>query len=339
MEKTPEIVKTPEILVEFLTTTTEVVEIAKADLVTRTVGTNEQLENLLESYNSMMIKGITDMTAYKEVESGIKELKKTIKNIDARRKELTDPAINYQKLLISEAKTLTDKIEPVIQKLSNEKSRIDDERAEAEKQKFLDRSKQLTDNGFELVGGFFCCGAIRLQADELKTIDDAGVEFYVNHGKTEIERKAAEQKRLQDEKDAIQRERDQLRAEREQMQRELAELRAEREKLNQEKNEVNAQTVALSEKYEEPQPVDEPQPIESPSREQSNPTTDEPNPTPEQLQPEQTQSNEPQPHVMDEISFNAGFEACRALCLLALDDTTLTKRGDFKAKIKSLESN
>ena len=216
---------------------------ATADLVTTTIGTEEALAALKQTYGELVVNGIEDMAGYKVVVEGVSKLRTIRTSIEKRRKELTEPALEFQRRLKAEADRLTAEITPLEERLKAEKARIDDAKEAARRAEFQRRVTLLTENAWSLAGGFYVCGALQIHPDQITTMTEQELEFYVNEGKREIERREAEAKRKAEEEA-------QRKAEEERIREERAAIEAERAELAKMKAELEAQKKALETSYD-----------------------------------------------------------------------------------------
>ena len=224
--------------------TDQLIEQSKNDLIINTVGSDEKIQQLIDTYSELTIAGIQDMASYKVVDEGIKILKKTRIDVEKYRKELTAPALKWQKDLKSCADDIISRLEPVEKSLLEKKSVIDDAKKAAEQQLFTERTKTLAENGYQLAGQFYICGALQVNIEMITQLSDDEFTFYTNEGQKELKRIEAEKQRKQAEQDELNRKIQELEA----REKRLAELEA---KLNAKENEINAQTIAIEKTYEE----------------------------------------------------------------------------------------
>lgn len=238
---------------------------ATADLVTTTIGTEEALAALKQTYGELVVNGIEDMAGYKVVVEGVSKLRTIRTSIEKRRKELTEPALEFQRRLKAEADRLTGEIVPLEERLKAEKARIDDAKEAARRAEFQRRVTLLTENAWTLAGGFYVCGALQIHPDQITTMTEQELEFYVNEGQREIERREAEAKRKAEEEA-------QRKAEEERIRQERAAIEAERAELARMKAELDAQKKALETSYETVvQPVQNAQPAATVNAELAQP--------------------------------------------------------------------
>lgn len=232
---------------------------ASTDLVETTIGTREHLAQLKATYGELVVNGIEDMAGYKIVVEGISKLKSIRTGIEKRRKALTEPALKFQRDLKAVADEITAEIVPLEQRLAEEKARIDDAKETARRAEFQRRVTLLTENAWTLAGGFYVCGALQIHPDQVGTMDQAQLEFYVNEGQKEIQRREAEAKRKADEEARRKAEEDRLQKEREAFEKEKAEFQAWKAK---QEAELNAQKEGIEKAYETVVQPEQPLPIQ-----------------------------------------------------------------------------
>lgn len=221
--------------------TDQLIEQTIAELKKSTV-TDEALAALKEQYSGMVIAGIEDMKGYKAVTSAVSTLRKLRTSVEARRKELTEPALKFQREVKAEADRITAELKPLEEQLKEQVSNIDDAREAARKAEYQRRLQLLMECGYQLVNGFLACGPVSFLVDELTDLTDEQLAYHENHGRGELARQAAEEQRKKDEADA-------LAKEREEIQRMKDELAAEKAKAAQELAELKAQKEALENTY------------------------------------------------------------------------------------------
>jgi predicted nucleic acid-binding Zn-ribbon protein len=233
----------PSRLQDYLLTTEQVIDEAKNLMIIESIGSQEKLEQIIESYSGIVISGIEDMQGYKFLDSAIKEVKKYRTTLEKKRKELTAPALKFQSALIEAQNLIEPRLKQLEEKLKAEKTRIDDAKEAAKKQLYTDRVKLLSGAGYELANGFFICGAFQVASTDIVDLDDNGIQFYVTEGTKELARREAEKQRKIEAEQELQRMRDELAAERKQMAAEMEAIRKEREELA-------AQKIAMEQTYE-----------------------------------------------------------------------------------------
>jgi chromosome segregation ATPase len=285
-----------EKLSNYLLTTDEMIVEGKKIIELDSIESFERLDDLIESYSAMSVNNIQDLAGYKAIVEGAKMFKKIRTATENSRKRLTEPATKYTKELIAHAKMIIEKSTPVEQHLLAEQKKFEDAKEAAERELFRKRRDLLLENAFQLTGDEFVCGVLHVSVEEVKKMEDAMFESYINHGKQELERIQSEEKRKQEEREAMQREREQLAQEREQ-------LRLEREELRRELEELRAQKQATEKTYDiVEQPVVEQPTVEAVKEEQPKQEVITPQP-------------EPIENQQQEDLFQAGFECFRALVL------------------------
>lgn len=217
-------------------------------MVSGSVGSLENIQKYAETYLNRPIKGIEDLSGYEFIKQGAKELKKMRTTIEAKRKEISAPAIEFQKRLKKEADRITDTIRPIETELNLALTDFEDKKKAEEQRIFSERCELLALNGFTLVGAFYVCGVLQIEVSKVGTMEQTSFNNYIDEGKKESERKKAEEIRIQKEREELQKEREELRIARE-------ELQKERELLK----EIEAQKEALEMTYQEIETASEPQ--------------------------------------------------------------------------------
>lgn len=231
--------------------------LAKQTLLNDTIQTEQKLKEFEDTYLNIVVADVKDLQGYSFIVDGMKSLKKTRTSIEKRRKELTEPALKYQRELKAEADRLTERIERIETHLDKQKQWFENATKAERERVFNLRIAQLTENGFELSNGFYIAGAIHLSGDKVKSLDDSEFDFYIEQGKKEKARKEAEKQLLAEQQKAMQEAQMEIQRLRE-------ELAKERERVAQERAELEAQKQALDKTYskeEQPEPIIE-QPIE-----------------------------------------------------------------------------
>lgn len=223
--------------------TDELIAKAKSELISKTIGTDKKLKQLVDTYSNLVIAGVEDMASYKVVEKGAMDLKKLRIGIDKYRKDLTAPALKWQKELKAEADKMIAIVQPLEQSLIEKKSAIDDAKKAAEEKLFTKRCKLLADNGYQLAGEFYICGALQISVKQITTLETEEFDFYVNEGDKELKRQKAEQERKDAEAKALQERLDAL-------DKREAEIAAREAKLAEKETEIDAQSSALEQTYE-----------------------------------------------------------------------------------------
>jgi DNA repair exonuclease SbcCD ATPase subunit len=231
--------------------------LAKQTLLNDTIQTEQKLKEFEDTYLNIVVADVKDLQGYSFIVDGMKSLKKTRTSIEKRRKELTEPALKYQRELKAEADRLTERIETIETHLDKQKQWFENATKAEQERVFNLRIAQLTENGFELSNGFYIAGAIHLSGDKVKSLDDSEFNFYIEQGKKEKARKEAEkqllaeqQKAMQEAQLEIQRLREELAKERERVAKERAELEAQKQALDKTYNKEE-QTEAIEQPIEQ----------------------------------------------------------------------------------------
>lgn len=271
--------------------------------------TDQALAHLTAEYSALAIAGIDDLNGYKAVKEGASKLKKIRTSIKSRREELTEPALKFQRALIAEEKRIVAIIEPLEAGLNAKKKDYEDALEAKKREVYTQRVNALTQNGFQLINGFFVCGPVQVHSDELARITEAQMEVHIKHGQSELERQAAEEQRRQDEAQRQRQEQERLNAERAAIEKEKAEFAAWKA---QQQAELAAQTKAIETTYDTVvQPVQPPVEIqfELPRNQPEQPveamTTQQPQFTPPPAAEQPAPQNPRQPSDEFERGFNA----------------------------------
>lgn len=195
--------------------------------------TDEAIAHLKVEYGALAIAGIDDLNGYKAVKAGATKLMKLRTAIEAKRKELTDPAEKFKKAVKAEADRLVEQIKPIEEQLKQKAKDHEDAVESAKRAEFQRRITLLTENGYQLVNGFYVCGPVQVHSDEVGKIAEAQLEVHIEHGRQEIQRRAAEEKRRQEEAERQRQEREALEEEKAELARMRAELEAQKSALQQ----------------------------------------------------------------------------------------------------------
>ena len=253
--------------------------LAKQTLLNDTIQTEQKLKEFEDTYLNIVVADVKDLQGYSFIVDGMKSLKKTRTSIEKRRKELTEPALKYQRELKAEADRLTERIETIETHLDKQKQWFENATKAEQERVFNLRIAQLTENGFELSNGFYIAGAIHLSGDKVKSLDDSEFNFYIEQGKKEKARKEAEkqllaeqQKAMQEAQLEIQRLREELAKERERVAKERAELEAQKQALDKtyNKEEIVPQTETIEQPIEQVAIIEEVTMIEEFAPQQTN---------------------------------------------------------------------
>ena len=240
----------------FLLTTEQMADVAISQMILQTVESDEILNQKIESYNALMIKGIEDMVSYKMVDAAIKEIKKMRTSISKMRLELTRPADAYSKKLIEAERERVDALKTVEAKLISDKQKIDDAIKAKREATFIERSQKLNDVGYTISNNLFVLGAFHIPSEQLSDINEKDFESYLEHGRDEMKRREAEAQAIKEAKEQaeaqaklLEEERLKLQKEREEIAREMEAMSQERAKMAQEMADLKLQKQALEETY------------------------------------------------------------------------------------------
>jgi len=240
----------------FLLTTEQMADVAISQMIIQTIESDEALNQKIESYNALMIKGIEDMVSYKMVDAAIKDLKKLRTSIAKSRLEFTRPADAYREKLIEAERSRVEKLKTLEAKLIADKQKIDDAIKAKREATFIERSQKLHEVGYTIQNNLFVLGAFHIPSDQLSDMNEDEFERYMEHGRDEMKRREAEQKAIKEAKEQaekqaqlLEQERLQLQQQREQMAAEMEAMRQERAKMAQEMEDLRLQKQALEETY------------------------------------------------------------------------------------------
>lgn len=125
----------------------------------------------------LKVSGVDDAEGYKKVYDSHQLIKTTISDIEKKRKELKDVALKYGRAVDSEAKRITDALEPIKVHLENqrniveaEKERLKLEKAKKEQEQFQKRIATVNQYGMLLFGNTF----------ELRTFNETiGIDSFI----------------------------------------------------------------------------------------------------------------------------------------------------------------
>ena len=240
----------------FLLTTEQMADVAISQMILQTIESDEALNQKIESYNALMIKGIEDMVSYKMVDAAIKDLKKLRTSIAKMRLELTRPADAYREKLIEAERSRVEKLKTLEAKLIADKQKIDDAIKAKREATFIERSQKLHEVGYTIQNNLFVLGAFHIPSDQLSDMNEDEFERYMEHGRDEMNRREAEAQAIKEAKEQaekqaqlLEQERLQLQQQREQMAAEMEAMRQERAKMAQEMEDLKLQKQALEETY------------------------------------------------------------------------------------------
>ena len=125
--------------------------------------------------DKLTIAGIGDDAGYKAVDEMRKVVKKLRTGVEAKRKELNEPALLFQRELNAAAKTLTEKLTPVEQSLEKKLAEIDQINMEVELAAALkvnDRRNQLFSRGALFNGTEYNYDGVIVSEPQLSTLTD-----------------------------------------------------------------------------------------------------------------------------------------------------------------------
>lgn len=182
--------------------------------------TDTAIAELKNKYSELKISGLEDKQGYAVVRAARLDIKTRRIEVDKKRKELNEVAINHQRQVNAEAKRITALLEPLEDYLTtqekefeDEKERFKKEKERLEKEKIVNRIKNLVSIGFVFNGVSFDADydhfenvfeyfLISIQEDALYAMTDE--QFNAFHAKYKIQFDAKnayleEEKRLHEE--------------------------------------------------------------------------------------------------------------------------------------------
>ena len=183
--------------------TEELILLATEDLLSSTIQSDQEFNEMLETFKGFFIDGIDDMVSYKAVKDGAKKLKDLRILIDKHRKSLTAPATKWQKDLKAVADNYMDKISPMEAQLNEQLKVVDDKKKAAEEALFSERAQKLAEAGYQLAGSIYVMGVLQVPVGSIIKMADDELQFFIDEAKKAQERKSAADKEYQDKMDAL----------------------------------------------------------------------------------------------------------------------------------------
>lgn len=290
----------------FFVGTEEAINEAKKHLETTSIKTLDALDVLEKQYLDIQVSSIKDLAGYNRVSDGYKEVKKMITLIENKRKEITKPALTYQREVKAFADGISDRLKVVSDHLLVQKTFFEDAKRAEEQRLFKIKCDKLCTAGWEVMAGNYVLGVVHLSPEQISEMDKETLDFNIELGKKEKARKQAEQDRINQEKREIEEAKAKLEAEKEQMASQMKEMEAKMA-------EIQAQNEALIKTYET---VDEKINEESTTgNEEAKKPIEEPTAKIEESQPEKD--------LVIPKEFYDGFESYRKKLVSLLNDQTI----------------
>ena len=125
----------------------------------------------------------------------LKKLKSVRIDTDARRKELTAPALKFQKELKSHADEYIEQSQLTEKMLSGKIQTFEDLEAAEKNKLVVERSKDLLENGYDLIGKMYVCGINQVDAESLSELTEDDMSHYIDMGQKELKRREIEAER------------------------------------------------------------------------------------------------------------------------------------------------
>lgn len=233
--------------------TNKMIVSAISDLKKSTV-TDEAIAHLKAEYGALSIADISDLQGYNAVKDGASKVKKLRTAVEAKRKELTEPALKFQRDVKAEADRITAELKPIEEQLNKKKKDYEDAVEAAKREEYQRRVNLMYESGYQLINGFFVCGIIQVHSEELGKIAQPQLDVYVKHGQDELERQKAEKLRKEQEQERQrqeqQQEQERQRQEQERLAKEREEIEKDKAELARLKAELNAQKTAIETTYD-----------------------------------------------------------------------------------------
>lgn len=186
---------------------------------------DEAITQLQEQYGSLTVQGLNDRVAYIAAADGAKLVKKLRTGIEAKRKELNEFPLKFQRAVNAEAKRITELLTPIEAHLKTQVDRFEKAEEEAKKAQQAQKHQQLVDNGWQFTGAFYVCGPLSMTPQQAMELSDERFEKALDHGLQEQKRQAAERIRREEEAKRQAEEAERLRKEQEALEIQKAAMR------------------------------------------------------------------------------------------------------------------
>jgi hypothetical protein len=188
---------------------------------------DKQIEALKEQYLGLTVSDLNDRPAYVALADGGKLAKRLRLAVDAKRKELNEFPLKFQRAVNAEAKRITELLAPIEQHCLAEVAKFEQAEAEAKKAEQARKHKELIESGWVYNGTFYVCGPISMTLEQVMRMNEDQWAKAIKHGQDEVARQEAEKARIKAEQDRIRKEAEDIEAEKEQLRKERMEARAE----------------------------------------------------------------------------------------------------------------
>lgn len=244
------------IQIEEVKTSVELIPVDQraANEVSRFNIAREWIADRKKQYGKLKIKGLDDREGEKKVKAAWQEVRNKRLAVDKKHKEIKQDYLVITRAIDGEKNNLTDLLSEIEKPLKDELDRIDNEREELKmkaqreaEEKLRIRVEELAENGMGFNGSYYAIGeTITMDAVTLKGLPDEDYQRLLDRVKIENEsiieaaaekerQRLAEEKRLQDEREAQDKERQRLEDERKELERQKEEMEAARRELEAEK--------------------------------------------------------------------------------------------------------
>lgn len=321
-----EVIEPTEIIVP---TADQYIEKAVAE-IQQVSKTELAIEEMKKKYGSLTVTSLEDRPIYFAIVEGEKIVRNARLAVERKRKELNEFPLKFQRAVNAEAKRITDEIEPIEEHLKAERKKFEDAEA-AEKAKEDARKRGLlVEAGFRFDGAMYTCGVHIIAANSIAAMEEAKIEYFCQEA-----RAIREQERLAEERRQADLRR--LEEQRQEMERQREEMRKEREELDKLRREAEAAKAPAP----APEPISPP-PIQNPFKGVAETieqvlNDDLAQPMEEQDYWNPVPTNVPQPTRTFSAEYMDGFEHCRAGVLELFSDGVKRTRAEFVELINSLQ--
>lgn len=183
-----------------MTDTTNTLVIIPGDAISKAVQAyelpDEQIRVMREFCEKIAIAGPEDKANYKLATQAYSKVKKTRTAIEAKRKELKEPALEFGRAVDAEAKRLTALIEPVESALKAKIDVIDREKERQEQERRNHLHNEMITAGYKFQSGVYVVGNMLHSQQQVWDATQAQIVDMIQNGLAEVRRIEAEQAEL-----------------------------------------------------------------------------------------------------------------------------------------------
>ena len=301
-----------------------------------TIKDDKKFNEMIEFADNLIVKNLDSKSIYDQIVTQLKGIKKIKGLVDKKRKEFTKPATDYRSELIKYGDKYLIPLAASEKHLAAEKQKFDDLVKAEENRIFSERTKLLAENGYQLIGEIYISGPVQIATNTIADMDQEGFDYHISLGKAELERKQAEQDRI-----------DQAEKDRAEFAKERAEFAKEKADFAKLKAEILAQQQALDKTYEK---IEEPKVEEKPVEKTETKTAADKKRIPANKapieKPKNVEVSSEKPttdafgDIFDKMEISPeqiGFNQCRKLVLELINDKTIGKKSVLIERIKNIE--